>query len=145
MDAIPVLLIDETPTFLRIATRLLGEYYQEQLRVVGTSLCNDAVLEQALYLQPRIILMGVGQYSLVGLHLVSRLRAALPTTGIVVLGSLPINAYRQAAIDAGADVFVDKVNLNRVLPSVIAGITNATATAHGAHSGVEQAHASINQ
>lgn len=144
MDAISVLLVDENPAFLRIVTRLLREYYQEQLTVVGTSLSNEGALYLACRLQPQIILMGVGQYSLAGLRLVARLRTALPTTGIVVLGSLDIRAYEQADRDAGADAFVDKVNLNRILPAVIRHIANDAATTHGAHQGVEHAHVSTN-
>jgi DNA-binding NarL/FixJ family response regulator len=123
MSAISVFIIDANPTFLRIAKRLLQELHHEQLTVLGTSAGDNDALQQARELAPRIILLGLGQYSLTGLRLIPRLRADNPYGHIIVLGSLDIRAYQQAAMDAGADAFVAKVALNNELLPTILRIT----------------------
>lgn len=129
MNAITVFIIDSNPTFLRIATRLLQEFHHEQLIVLGSSTGDTEALQQVQKLSPRIVLLGLGQYSLTGLRLISRLRSGNPYVKIIVLGSLDIRAYQQAAMDAGADAFVAKVALNSdLLPTIsrITGDTSAT-------------------
>jgi DNA-binding NarL/FixJ family response regulator len=115
MEVISVLIVDANPAFLRIATRLLREHYQQHLQVVGTSHGEQDAIQQAQALQPCVVLLGIGQLSLKGLHLIPRLRAASPRVRIIVLGSLDISAYHQAAMEAGADAFVAKVAINSLL------------------------------
>jgi DNA-binding NarL/FixJ family response regulator len=115
MDPIAVFLIDNNTTFLRIATRLLHEYYQQHMCVVGSTAQYDEALQQAEILKPRVILLGVGQHSLESLQHIPRLREVLPNACIIVLGSLDIDIYRQAALNAGADDFVPKAAINHAL------------------------------
>jgi DNA-binding NarL/FixJ family response regulator len=115
MEPIPVFLIDSNTTFLRIATRLLLEYYQQHMHVVGSTAQYDEALQQAATLKPRVILLGVGQHSLESLQHIPSLREILPRICIIVLGSLDIDIYRQAALDAGADDFVPKAAINHAL------------------------------
>jgi DNA-binding NarL/FixJ family response regulator len=123
MIPVSVLLIDANATFLRIATRLLQEYYSTELMLVGTSAGDADALQQAQTLQPRIILLGLSQHSLTALRLIPRLRAIMPDVGIIVLGALDIHAYHQAAHDAGADAFVAKVALSHNLLPTIASVS----------------------
>jgi DNA-binding NarL/FixJ family response regulator len=124
MEPIPVFLIDSNTTFLRIATRLLLEYYQQHMHVVGSTAQYDEALQQAATLKPRVILLGVGQHSLESLQHIPRLREILPRICIIVLGSLDIDIYRQAALDAGADDFVPKAAINHALLPAIQQCTN---------------------
>ncbi len=82
-------------------------------------------LHQVQLLKPQFVLLGLSQHSLNGLQLVPRLRAALEQVNIIVLGTLDIHAYRQAALDSGADAFVPKVALNNDLLPTIRHITTA--------------------
>jgi DNA-binding NarL/FixJ family response regulator len=125
MEPIPVLLIDSNTTFLRIATRLLLEYYQQHMDVVGTTASHDEALQQAAALRPRVILLGIGQHSLESLQHIPRLREVLPDACIIVLGSLDIDIYRQAALRAGANEFVPKVAINHALLPAIRQCTNS--------------------
>lgn len=127
MPAISVLLIDSNPTFLRIAARLLQEHYHNELMLVGISSGNDDAIHKARHLAPQIILVGLSQHSLVCLRLIPHLRTAMPTAGIIVLGSLDIHAYRQAATDAGADAFIAKVAMNNALLPTITTLTGRAA------------------
>jgi DNA-binding NarL/FixJ family response regulator len=127
MHTIRVLLIDANPTFLRIATRLLHEYYSNELTIVGTSEGEDDALQQAEQYQPRVVLLGLGQHNLTMLQLIPRLRTLVPGIAIIVLGTLDIHAYQQAALAAGADAFVAKVALNQqLLPTIQSLITVAS-------------------
>jgi DNA-binding NarL/FixJ family response regulator len=54
MNPISVLHVDDNPTFLRIATRLLQE--QSDVVVVGTASGGEEVLAQGQGLQPDIVL-----------------------------------------------------------------------------------------
>ncbi|MFB0535075.1 MAG: response regulator transcription factor [Anaerolineae bacterium] len=69
MNPISVLLVDDNPTFLRIATRLLQE--QSDVVVVGTAGEGEEVLAQAQGLQPDIVLIDLTMPGLSGLKSVS--------------------------------------------------------------------------
>jgi DNA-binding NarL/FixJ family response regulator len=126
MHTIRVLLVDANPTFLRIATRLLHEYYSNELTIVGTSDNEDQAIQQAQQEQPRAILLGLGQHNLTMLQLIPHLRALLPGVVVIVLGTLDIHAYQQAALAAGADAFVAKVAINQELLPTIQSLTSVS-------------------
>lgn len=119
MAAISVLLVDENPVFLRIAARLLAEWYSDDLSVVGVAQSRDDALYQACTLEPSLVLLGLGQYNLKTLQLVPQLRMMLPGVHIIVLGMLDSLTYQRAAIDAGADAFVAKAAVtHRLMPMI---------------------------
>jgi DNA-binding response OmpR family regulator len=63
-----------------------------------------------------MILMGL---DIPGLEVISRLRSMLPGVGIIALSMLKSNAYRQAALAAGADDLVFKAKLiTELLPAI---------------------------
>jgi DNA-binding NarL/FixJ family response regulator len=116
---ISVLFLDTNRGFLSIVVRLLNEYYANDLTVVGSSTSLEETIRQAESLHPRIILVGVGQYSQEGRQMVGYLREALPNTPIILLGTHDLEIYRQAALEAGANAYVSKDNLNRHLVPTI--------------------------
>lgn len=81
-------------------------------------------MERARSLKPRIILLGLNRQGLVDRQIISQLRSVLPDAKIIALGPLDKAAYRQAALDAGADAFVAKVNLSNDLLPTIQRLTN---------------------
>lgn len=113
-----VLLADASLTFRHAMTRLLCERSSAVVVVLGE---GEDVLSKARDLRPHIVLidpfMPLGNKS--GLEAVSRLRAALPQVGIVVLTLVSSNGYRQAALAAGADDFVPKTEVYTDLLPVI--------------------------
>ena len=60
-----------------------------------------------------------------GLKTISRLRKVLPGVGIIALTLLEGNAYRQAAMVAGADDLVRKAELTTDLLPAIRRVTQA--------------------
>lgn len=128
MDAISVLLVDENPTFLRMASRVLREYYHEEVTVVGVSPGGDDAVHLAQQLKPCIVLLGMDAHSKKSLQLIPQLRAVMPAMGIIVLGPLDIASECQVALDAGADGFIAKAVLhNEVLITIRRTIGRATA------------------
>lgn len=126
-----VFLIDANEQFRRIASYLLREYYNETLCLVGISSADADALDQVRQLKPHIVLLGIGQYSLAELELITPIRAMLPNPTIIVLGGLDIPAYRQLALKSGADEFVAKDRLNDVLLPTIEKITGTRTQYNG--------------
>jgi two-component system invasion response regulator UvrY len=85
--------------------------------IVGGAICGgEEALAQVQDLQPQVILIGLDTP---GLETVSRLRKVLPGVGIIALTLLEGNAYRQAALTAGADDLVRKAELiTDLLPAI---------------------------
>ena len=74
---------------------------QRELIIVGTICGDEEVLTQAQDL-PQVILVGLT---------ISRLRDMLPGVGIIALGLLEGDAYRQTVMAAGVDDVVRKAEL----------------------------------
>ena len=119
MNPVRALLVDDNPTFLRIATRYLQETCRDQLTVVGTASDGEEALAQAQHLQPQLVLLDLMMPPPNGLDMIPRLRASLPHVCIVVLTLLDTSGYRRAALAAGADAFVAKAAMSTdLVPTV---------------------------
>ena len=117
MKPISVLLVDDNPSFLRIATRFLQEH--DDVAVVGVAGGGEEALALAQDLQPDIVLIDLAMPGLSGLETIPRLRAVLPEVGIIALTVLDTTSYWQAALSAGANDFVPKTKLNTdLLPAI---------------------------
>jgi CheY-like chemotaxis protein len=115
--SVSVLLVDDSPTFLRIAARFLGGY--EDMAVVGTVQQGAEALPRAQQLRPDVVLVDLAMPDVPGLVAIPQLRAALPSLGIIAVSLFDAPAYRQAALGAGADAFVPKAALStELLPAI---------------------------
>lgn len=128
MAPLVVLIVDNSPIFLQSAVRFLEGYAADQV-VVGAAVDNGAeALTIAQQLRPQVVLWGIGVPALPQLQRLPQLRAILPQARIIVLGLLD-EGYRQAALTAGADVFLLKDDvMTTLLPAImdlIRGGTNA--------------------
>jgi two-component system invasion response regulator UvrY len=117
---IRVLLADDNEAFLRVATDFLQRH--EELIVVGAIRGGEEVLAQARDLQPQVILIGLDRP---GLEAISRLRRVMPGVRIIALTLLEGDAYRQAALAAGANDVVSKAELTSDLLPAIRRVTQA--------------------
>lgn len=133
MSAVRVLLVDDNSTFRRLATRFLAEH--DEIEVVGALRGGRDALAQIHELRPDVVLIDLAMPDLSGLQTIPHLRAARAEVGIIVLTLLATEAYRQAALDAGADAFVAKPNLTtELLPAirrVVAGRRSRPSSADG--------------
>ena len=125
MNPIRVLLVDDNPTFLRIAARFLREHCNGELEVVGTVRGGKIAVAKAPELRPQVILLDLAMPDLHGLAAIPLLRAELSEVGIVVLSLLDTEGYRQAVQEAGADAFVAKATMSTDLLPTIRRVTGA--------------------
>jgi DNA-binding NarL/FixJ family response regulator len=58
-----------------------------------------------------------------GLEATKRIKLAWPETKVIVVTAFTQDAYRAAASERGADAFVDKVDVGRVLLPLIHALT----------------------
>jgi DNA-binding NarL/FixJ family response regulator len=117
MKPISVLLVDDNPSFLRIATRFLQQH--DDVMVAGAAGGGQEALALVQDLQPDIVLIDLAMPGLSGLETIPRLRAILPAVGIIALTMLDTNSYWQAALAAGANDFVPKASLDTdLLPAI---------------------------
>lgn len=97
------------------------------MRVVGTALDADTALQQALALEPSIVLLELQLPCGTGIATIEHLHAALPDVAVIVLSLLDADAYREAALAAGADDFVSKTQLStQLLPAIRRGLAAAS-------------------
>lgn len=117
MKPISVLLVDDNPTFLSIVARFLKE--SKKVDVAGAVEGGDEALALVHRLRPDIVLTDLAMPKVSGMETILRLRAAWPRMGIIALTLLDTEAYRQAALTAGADDFVAKDTLNTdLIPTI---------------------------
>lgn len=115
--AISVLLVDDSVTFLHATTQFLEAH--EGIVVAGTADNGNDALEQAEKLRPQVILSDLAMPGLPGLQTIPKLREMLPEAGIIALTVMNTNSFRQAALAAGADVFIPKSSMRTdLIPAI---------------------------
>lgn len=114
-----VLLVDDNPTFLRVAAQFLREHCTGEVTVVGTATGGAAALAQVGNLHPQVIVVDLAMPGMSGLEAIPRLRELQPDACIVALTQMEPAEYREAALAAGADEFVTKATLSTdLLPAI---------------------------
>ncbi len=117
MDKIRILLVDDHPSFLKMAVSFLSDH--EHLTVVGTAQNGVEALTRAADLLPDIVLLDVNMPGSSGIEITPRLRQILPGAGIIVLSFQNSDYYKEAAIFAGADDYLPKDTLSQALMPAI--------------------------
>lgn len=117
MEPIRILVVDDNPLFLDIATDFLRQY--DELSIAGTATGGQEALIQVQELQPQIVLLDLAMPDLPGLEVIPRLRQMLPEIGIIVVTMLDVTSYREAVLAAGANDLVPKIRMNSdLLPAI---------------------------
>ena len=116
-EPIRIVVVDDNATFLEIVLEYLRR--QDQLAVVGATQRGQEALALVPQVRPQVILLDLCLPDLPGLEAIPHLRASLPGLGIVILTLHSLEAYRQAALAAGADEFVSK---QRLIPDLLPAI-----------------------
>ena len=123
MHLTKVLLVDDNQAFREITESFLS--LAPHLVVVGSTGDGWQALTQAQRTQPDLILVDLQMPSLSGLELIPGLRRLLPCAAIIALTLMKAEFYRQAALDAGADEFVEKAQMDGELLPTIQRLTGA--------------------
>jgi DNA-binding NarL/FixJ family response regulator len=101
-----ILLADDQPR-IRFALRVLLER-QPGLKVVGEAVAAEDLLAQAESTRPDLVLLGWELPGLAAAGSLSALRRIRPDLSVIALSGRP--EARRAALAAGADAFVSKID-----------------------------------
>src|SRR5579871_6128307 len=99
-----VLLADDHALMLDGLSRLLSEEFE----IVGTATNGRVAIDEALRLEPDVIVLDIGMPELNGIEAARRLSPALPAAKIVFVTQQLDPAYLRAAFNAGASAYVSK-------------------------------------
>jgi DNA-binding NarL/FixJ family response regulator len=104
--SIRILLVDDQP-LLRSGLRMVLEA-QEDMRVVGEAPDGHAAIDQAVRLQPDVVLMDVRMPRLDGIEATRQIVVARPACRVLILTTFDLDEYAFAALRAGASGFLLK-------------------------------------
>jgi DNA-binding NarL/FixJ family response regulator len=113
MTQIGVLLVDDHPSFAHIARRFLQQ--DRQVCVLGLMSSKQSLLPAVRATKPNIVLVDLGMADPCILDEIAELRSCLPDLGIIALTLFDAVGYREAALAAGANDFIVKDSLYRLL------------------------------
>lgn len=117
MEPYRLLLIDDNNSFLDLTRNFFRRF--EDFDVVGVTQSADRALEIAQELDPDLIMLDIQFPETNGLEILPSLRRTLPNTSIIMLTMYNLDAYREAAREAGADAYVLKKNMaTDLLPAI---------------------------
>lgn len=125
MDRKTLIIVDDNSTFIDVITRYVGN--EVGLEIVGTATDGSGAVELARQLRPDLLLLDLGMPGLTGIEVLPLLRVASPNTRIIILTLLDTEAYRSAALRAGADAFISKAALSKQLLPKIHELTDGEA------------------
>jgi CheY-like chemotaxis protein len=112
-----VLVVDDSPVFLAVASELLAGL--PGVEVVGSATSGQAGFELAVRLAPDLVLTDLRMPGFDGLDLAQRLGALPDPPRVVIMTLSDLPAYRTAARAAGASDLLSKEDLASALPSIV--------------------------
>lgn len=115
--ALRILLVDDSPAFLHAATRALA--LDPRIDIVGKALSGFQAVALVPEVQPDVVLMDVAMPGMNGFEATRQIKAQPNPPRVVMLTSHDIAHYRTAAVDAGADNFVNKADFGTELLPLI--------------------------
>jgi DNA-binding NarL/FixJ family response regulator len=114
-----VLLVDDSPHFIRAATRFLSELEPEV--EVLTEGCGADAVQAVLRERPDLVLMDINMPGMSGLNAVRRIKALEPGIRMVVVSLNESDDFREAAEAAGADGYIAKRHFAAGIVALFAG------------------------
>jgi DNA-binding NarL/FixJ family response regulator len=114
---IRILLVDDSPGFLKSAARFLSA--EPRIEVAGQALSSRDALEQVISLRPDLVLIDVAMPGMNGLEATRRIKAQSDAPQVIILTMHDNPEYRAEARIAGADGFVSKSEFgSQLLPLI---------------------------
>jgi len=120
-----ILIVEDDPLMLLGLEQALGE--QAGITIAGQAEDGYAAIQQALRLQPDLIVMDIGLPGIDGIAATKEIKAQLPQVHIVILTSHTLQTEVVAALASGADAYCVKgASLERLLAAIEAAKDGAT-------------------
>ncbi len=147
MEPIPVMLVDDNPTFLKITREFLDS--NPDIKVIGTANGGEEALTKIEGVSPQIVLVDLAMPGISGTDTIALLRLKRRDLRIIALTVMNTYSFRQAALEAGADVFIPKANMRTELLPALRSLargesaSSAAAAAAGAATDVGQSRVLI--
>jgi DNA-binding NarL/FixJ family response regulator len=117
-----VLLVDDSPYFLKAATRFLAGL--DAVAAVATAGNGADAMQAVLRDRPDLVLMDINMPGMSGLAAVRRIKAVLPDLRIVVVSLNESEDFQAAAEAAGADGYIAKRHFATGVAALFAGETD---------------------
>lgn len=116
---ISVMLVDDEPTFLRIAQLFLETHYGQEIQILGTARGGEECLTKAQLLAPQVVLLDLNMPGLSGLQTIPLLRIMFPEMRIIALTLNDGEKSRGAVLAAGGNDLVSKATMSTDLMPAI--------------------------
>jgi DNA-binding NarL/FixJ family response regulator len=120
-EPMKVLLVDDSPFFLKAATRFLSEL--DGVAAIATAGNGADALHAVARERPDLVLMDINMPGMSGLAAVGRIKAVEPGVRIVVVSLNESQDFRAAAEAAGADGYIPKRDFAAGIVALFAGET----------------------
>ncbi len=111
MSSLSFLLVDDFAAARNQLRRLIGS--TPQWRVVGEAENGAEALQLARQLRPDVILLDVAMPGVNGIQATKQIKKYLPETLIIVYSAYNTHLISKRALDAGADAYLNKSDLDR--------------------------------
>lgn len=117
MERIKLVIADDNATFIDVVSRYVGN--EDRLEIVGTASDGSSAVDLVQRKKPDLVMLDLGMPGLTGIEVLPLLRVAKPDVRVIILTLLDTEAYRSAALRAGADAFISKAALSKnLLPKI---------------------------
>lgn len=117
MDTISILLVDDNPTFLSIATQFLKRC--EGLTVVDAARDGEQAIARTQAVQPDVVLIDFHMADLASSAVIPRLRVVRPGVHIIAVTVPDVQSRRRSSLTFGVDAFVSRSSLRTELVPTI--------------------------
>jgi DNA-binding NarL/FixJ family response regulator len=101
-----VLVVDDAANLRELLTLLLDA--EDDFVVVGAAADGEQAVARAAELRPDVVLLDLAMPVMDGLQALPQLRRLLPSARIVVFSGYEEDSLARAAIDGGADAYIEK-------------------------------------
>lgn len=112
MSPIRVLLVDEDAGFRSVMRSILGS--DDRFEIVDEAADGHQAVALATLHQPDVVLLDLMMPEMDGLTAAAKIRQEAPSASIALLSSREARAAERPALDAGADVFIEKHDMGQV-------------------------------
>ena len=115
MEPLTMILIEDSPIFAGLVAAFLEHTQAGLVTLLGTARSGGEGIRLVETLRPAAAVVDLRLPGMPGLEVVRRLRAGSKHLAVVVLSSADLDVFEAPALDAGADAFIPKDQVNTAL------------------------------